>query len=158
MFGYAAFAQPAFAALGGSFYVLSITEAINVLAATNGGRPYADTVIEAFTAGDLPSVVALFSSVVSEAILSDYDAEAVIATFITFITEALSVANAQTALVSFVSGATENINLADINQVAATFRYSTTENINLLDVPLGAAWVKIDNTEGTTWTLIDNRQ
>jgi len=67
-------------------------------------------------------------------------------------------ADAPTGTASFVSIVAENGDVADIDQVAATFRYLVVENINLGDAPLGFAWVKIDNTEGTQWVLIDNRQ
>lgn len=158
MFGYAGFAQPAFAALAPVAYTSSITEVIILLDSVTGGRAYSAAITEAFTAGDLESVVALFAGAVSEAILSDYDAEAVVATFIAFITENFGVADVKTAVGAFAGTVAENMVLTAYNNVIATQNVSTVENINLLDAPIGFAWVKIDNTEGTTWTLVDNRQ
>ena len=176
MFGYAAFAQPAFAALGSYNYALSIIEAftagdiqvggffvtvtenISVLDLPNGGRPYSVSITEPQSIADAAVGLANYVGVVSESILSEYDAEAVVATFVTFITEALTVNNTQSAILQFGGFVTEGIGINDINQVAAAFNKAQTENINLLDSPIGFAWVKIDNTEGTQWVLIDNRQ
>lgn len=120
MFGYAAFAQPAFAALAGgaNVYAVSITEAI----------------------------------------LSEADSEAVSATFIAFIAEALAVADTPSSSLNSGVFVVENINTAAYGVGTKIFNAAITEPINLLDAPIGFAWVKIDNTEGTTWTLIDNRQ
>jgi len=158
MFGYAAFAQPAFAALAPVAYSSSITEVLSLLDIATGGKAYADATIEAFTVRDLESVVAAFVSVVSESILAEYDAEAVVATFITSITEAIRASESSSVVLNFVAKTIENVSLADINQVAVTFNKAQTENVNLLDTPIGFAWVKIDNTESTQWVLIDNRQ
>ena len=176
MFGYAGFAQSSFAALGSSNYALSVTEGltsgdsivggfvlnitenIGVLDLPVGGRAYSAAIIEAFTAGDLKSVAALFASAVSEVILSDYDAEAVVATFVTFITENFGAADVKTVVSAFASTIAENVNLADAPQGNKTQYPSIIENITLGDAPLGFAWVKIDNTESTQWVLIDNRQ
>ena len=139
MFGYAAYAQATYAGLGGSYFVVTLSEDITVL----------DTAAALRTQ---------FASVL-EGIISETDSEAVVATFVTFITETLQAAdiNVGTAYYPNVS-ISEGITAADINEVAATFVKSATENINFTDAPIGFAWVKIDNTESTQWVLIDNRQ
>jgi hypothetical protein len=117
MFGYAGFAQPAFAALGKPFYLLSVSESI--------------------VAADLNTVLTAFVVVK---------------------TESITIANAQTASVSFVSSASEALTATDIITTLRTAYGVVIEEQNIADAPIGFAWVKIDNTEGTTWTLIDNRQ
>ena len=98
MFGYAAFAQPTFAGLGGASYYVNV--------------------LEVLTSAD----------------------------------------NTNTAKIIF-GNVTENLNLTDL-PVALTAIFNTfiTENINFLETPIGFAWVKIDNTEGTQWVLINNTQ
>lgn len=140
MFGYAAYAQPAYAALGGVYFVVTLTENIAV----------ADT--EAALRTQFASIL--------ESIISETDAEAVVATFVTFITESLAAADINVGAAYYPNiSISEGITAADINNIAATFRYNTIENITFPpDAPIGFAWVKIDNTEGTQWVLIDNRQ
>ena len=140
MFGYAAYAQPAYAALGSAYFVVSLTEGITV-------ADFED------------SLRTQFASVL-EGIISETDSEAVVASFVAFITESLQAAdiNVGTAYYPNIS-ISEGITANDINNIAATFRYSVTEPITLnAETPIGFAWVKIDNTEGTQWVLIDNRQ
>lgn len=52
----------------------------------------------------------------------------------------------------------ESISFGTYSACYGSFVKVVSEPISLLEVPIGFAWVKIDNTEGTTWTLIDNRQ
>lgn len=198
MFGYAAFAQPAYAALGSSIYVVSISEGATLADSSLGLATFNTVLIEAFTSADSSSVVtsfvgnvvensgfldaaiplrtqfavinepqsiadaalgiANFIGSLSESILVVTDSEVVVATFITYITEAFAAADTPSTTINMVVTTSENVTLQDVNNVAATFRYSAIENINLVDAPIGFAWVKINNTEGTTWTLIDNRQ
>jgi hypothetical protein len=61
-------------------------------------------------------------------------------------------------MASYAVSVAENISAADFLFVTTQFNSVVQENINLADAPLGFAWIKIDNTEGTTWTLVDNRQ
>jgi hypothetical protein len=98
MFGYAAFAQPTFAGLGGASYYVNISEALT-------------------SADNVNALRTAFGNI------------------------------------------TENLNSADL-PVALTAIFNTfiTENINFLETPIGFAWVKIDNTEGTQWVLINNTQ
>jgi hypothetical protein len=139
MFGYAAYAQPAYAALGGVYFVVTLTENIAVV----------DT--EAALRTQFASIL--------ESIISETDAEAVVATFVTFITEAMQAADINIGNAYYPNiTISEGITAADINNIAATFRYAVSENIDFRDAPIGFAWVKIDNTEGTQWVLIDNRQ
>ena len=158
MFGYAAFAQPAFAALAPVAYSSAIVETLSLLDSSIGGFLLSSSITEAFTAGDLESVVGLFASAVSEGILADYDAEVVVATFITYITENFNVTDIETVVSTFAGTVAENMVLAAYNNVITIQNVSTVENINLIAVPIGFAWVKIDNTESTQWVLIDNRQ
>jgi ribosomal silencing factor RsfS len=176
MFGYAAFAQPTFAGLGSSNFVLfitegfasgdsvvggyalNITENIEVLDFTPGGFAYISEITEAFTTGDLESVAALFARAVFENILFNEAEKAVVATFITFITEALQAADTPTGAASFVSVVTENVNLADIESPLRTQYALLVEPLAINVEQNGFAWVKIDNTESTQWVLIDNRQ
>jgi hypothetical protein len=52
----------------------------------------------------------------------------------------------------------ENVSVLDAALGFGTYAKAAIEPLNLLDAPIGFAWVKIDNTEGTTWALVDNRQ
>ena len=159
MFGYAAYSQPAFAALAPVAYLATILEASSFTDSSVAGKAYADSVIETQTIADVGSTIALFSGLISESILSETDSEVIVATFIAYITENFYPADVKTVLAAFNSNMLENITLNDSNQAVATFNKSQTESFALnADAPLGFAWVKIDNTESTQWVLIDNRQ
>ena len=140
MFGYAAFAQPAYAALGGSYFVVSLSEGITV--------------------ADIEDAVRTQFASVIEQIIAETDSEAVVASFVAFITESMQIADINVGAAYYPNiSISEGITANDINAIAATFRYSVTEPITLnAETPIGFAWVKIDNTEGTQWVLIDNRQ
>lgn len=140
MFGYAAFAQPSYAALGGSYFVVTLSEDIAV--------------------ADFESALRTQFATISEAITSAVEAEAVVASFVAFITEAMQVADINVGIATYTTSAvTEAVNISDINDVVATFRYSVTEQIMMdRDAYLVFYWVKINNSESTDWVLIDNRQ
>jgi hypothetical protein len=138
MFGYASFAQPTFAGLGSSNYVLSISED--------------------FSIADNESVLKTLFASISEPILSDYDAEVVIATFFAYITENLNPADASTALASFTSEIIESVVYKDSESSIKTQYATGVENINLAEAPIGFAWIKINDSQTTQWVLIDNRQ
>jgi len=138
MFGYAAFAQPTFSGLGGAYYFTAISEDVSL--------------------ADNESVLKTLFASISENIISDYDAEVVIATFFTYITESLGVADASTVLTSFVSAINETITCNDSESVIKTQYATGVENINFIDAPLGFAWIKINDSQTTQWVLIDNRQ
>jgi hypothetical protein len=138
MFGYAAFAQPTFAGLGGASYYVNALETLNLADNENAFRTTFANVLEQIT---------LIT-----------DAEIVIATFFTYITESLSVADASTVLTSFVSSINETITCNDSESALRTQFALQAENINLLETPLGFAWIRINDNQATQWVLIDNRQ
>jgi len=89
-----------------------------------GLAPYSKAPFAAFST--------VYADSVSEAIISETDSEAVVATFITVITEAilaLSDAPSYTYLVS----STENISTADVNSAVGAFVGAVSESINPAD-------------------------
>ena len=52
----------------------------------------------------------------------------------------------------------EALSLLDASTGGRAYADSVTENINLLAATVVFAWVKIDNTEVTIWTLVNNGQ
>ena len=105
--------------------------------ATLGTSAYSVAVLEVFSAGDVETVITAFKSVILE-----------------------NLTNADISLCGSVYPVliTESQSFGDLSLSGYIYNASSTENINLLAAPAGFAWVKIDNTESTTWVLIDNRQ
>ena len=68
MFGYAAFAQPAFAALGksGTLYTVSLFEAITLADINVGSATFNNAISEAITFADSISVAAAFAGAILE--------------------------------------------------------------------------------------------
>lgn len=138
MFGYAAFAQPTFAGLGGTYYVVDI--------------------LEAFTAEDFLSVLRIHNADTTESINSITDLEVVIAAFSSSISEGLTAADSAVASSVFYGNVTENLTLNNLNTTILIYNVSAAEQISVLDVTNCFGFGTIDNSQSTTWTLIDNRQ
>jgi len=138
MFGYAAFAQPTFAGLGNAQYAVSVSEAI--------------------TYADVESALRTAFANISEAIISDIDVDAVIATFTANITENLNYADLDVANATFINAITEGLNAKDLETVIKIYNSSIAENINLSEKLLGAAWIQINDSQSSNWVIIDNRQ
>jgi hypothetical protein len=135
----------------------SISENINVNDAEVLIATFTSAITESTTLTDNVSVITAFVSSLFET-LSIAELETIKQMCNSNITESLSFADTQAALIVFVKSIIESIALADTALGPASYANTATENINLLDAPIGFAWVKIDNTEGTQWVLIDNRQ
>ena len=138
MFGYAAFAQPTFAGLGGSYLTVSI--------------------LEALTAGDLATTIRIHNADTTESISSLTDLETAIAAFNSSISESLTAADSAVASSVFYGTVAENLTLNDLNTAILIYNVSAAEQISVLDVTNCFGFVTIDNSQSTTWTLIDNRQ
>ena len=138
MFGYAAFAQPTFAGLGGSYLTVSI--------------------LEALTAGDLATTIRIHNADTTESINSLTDLVAVIAAFNSSISEGLTAADSAVASSVFYGNVAENLTLNDLNTTILIYNVSAAEQISIADVTQCFGWGTIDNSESTVWTLIDNRQ
>jgi hypothetical protein len=138
MFGYAAFAQPTFAGLGGSFF------AVNIL--------------EALTAGDLATAIRIHNADTTEAITSaDFEAS-IIVTFVTAILEGFTANDLPTGSSAFFETISENLTLADIEAAIKIHNATAIEPISLADVTQCFGFGTIDNSQTAVWTLIDNRQ
>lgn len=108
---------------------------------------------------ELESVVAAFVSEIVEVIISKTDASAVVATFITFITENFGIADSPTGNVFYQNIAViETINLNDQDIGIGNFASSVIEPIVLDSLPIGWGWIRIDDSETTNWVLINNSQ
>ena len=138
MFGYAAFAQPTFAGLGGTYYVVDI--------------------LEAFTAEDFLSALRIHNADTTESISSITDLEVVIAAFSSSISESLTAADSAAASGIFYGSVAENLSINDLNTTILIYNVSAAEQISLADVTQCFGWGTIDNSASTVWTLIDNRQ
>jgi hypothetical protein len=179
MFGYAAYAQSPYASLGSTRYAVDVTENLTLNDTQTAVAAFVSAIIEAITAADLSvsikihnsditediklaeleSVVAAFVSEIVEVIISKTDASAVVATFITFITENFGIADSPTGNVFYQNIAViETINLNDQDIGIGNFASSVIEPITLDSLPIGWGWIRIDDSETTDWVLIDNRQ
>lgn len=136
----------------------SISENITYADAINGIKTTFAAISEGLVPSDSVAAGLYYVASIIESVLTETDSESVIVTFVTFISEAMSVAAAQTAITIFNGSVFENINPADIPTVKATFASSQNEPITAADVLLAAAWIRINDTQTTNWTLIDNRQ
>jgi hypothetical protein len=138
MFGYAAFAQPTFAGLGGSSYAVDI--------------------LEALTLADNQTAVRVQNANISEAIIAISDIESVIAAFSSSITEVITVADSSSAIASFVSSISESITLADSISALRTAYGDVSESITVANAQITTGWFKIDNSQIVTWVAVNNVQ
>lgn len=138
MFGYAAYGQASYAALGSSYFIATLSEDITV--------------------ADVESVLRTQAASISEGILPAEVSSSLFAVVANII-EALQTTDASTAVATFnSSNVIETLSIDDTGGVVRTQYAISTEPISLTDAPIGFAWVKIDNTESTQWVLVDNRQ
>ena len=107
---------------------------------------------------DSADIAATFAASVLEVIISKTSSQAVVATFITYISEAMSLEDAQTVNAAYNNDVTENISIQDTSSGPVIFAVSNIENITVADLLLVAAWIRINTDETTDWVLIDNRQ
>jgi hypothetical protein len=139
---------------------------------------YTDVVTEAITIADSSLVIATFrSSVIERNTLSDIinglrstnaniteavtiaDADAgIIVTFVTAISEGLNVDDTPTGFGIYPISISENITLADIEAAVKIHNATAAEPISVLDVTSCFGFGTIDNSQSTTWVLVDNRQ
>ena len=139
MFGYAAFAQPTFAGLG-------------------GGNNYVVNILEALTLADSETAIRTQFASIIEPIFSDIDVDAVIATFSASISESLTASDSSNVNANFISAILENFKTGDIPSAIKIHNSFQKEGITINDKLLGAAWIKIDDSQPTNWVIIDNRQ
>jgi len=156
---------------------VSITEVATLADSPIGNGTFVFSVTEAITAfGDSSIANSATPVSITEAILSLLDNPIGLPTYavnglenISFAsiqkggwvvssTESITLNNGQTVQAAFVGSVTENSNLVDSPSVIASFVSSELENIIFTSVQLGAAWIKIDDSQTTVWTPIDNRQ
>jgi hypothetical protein len=138
MFGYAAFAQPTFAGLGGSSYAVDI--------------------LEALTLADNQDGIRVLNAAISESIITVSDIESIIATFSSAITEAITVADSPIAGSVFNISVSESITLADSISVIKTIYGDVSEPITLLNTQGNTGWFKIVDDQTVTWVAINNVQ
>ena len=170
MYGISAFAQSPFAALGGNYYPLSITEAVTsnnfdseVDVFYEGiveGISQADsstqtsafyyTNTEAITSGDAESITAQFAAIVTEA-LTSADAETIGSAYFFTQTEATTLADSQTAPFVFSFNISENLNSAETESVVAAFNAAIVEALSILDANITGGWNTIDDTQNAQW-------
>ena len=170
MYGISAFAQSPFAALGGNYYPLSITEAVTsnntdseVDVFYEGiveGISQADsstqtsafyyTNTEAITSGDAESITAQFAAIVTEA-LTSADAETIGSAYFFVQVEDFAPADAYTTSFGYPLSITEGISVAEIESFAAQFAQSITEALSILDANITGGWNTIDDTQNAQW-------
>ena len=137
MFGYAAFAQSPYAALGGTLYAVATLENFSSADSMDALRTAIGDIIESISIDANNQVVVQFSSSALEN---------------------LNLANSQTGLAAFVTDVLEAITTANNQSALRTQFSSQLENIDIAEHFLDAAWIRINDNQSTTWTLIDNRQ
>lgn len=93
MFGYAAFAQPSFAALSGSIYAVTISEGATLADLNLGQATFNTVLIEAFTSTDSSSVITNFVGLAIEPITSA-DSNTVVRTQFAVINEPVNLLDA----------------------------------------------------------------
>ena len=141
MFGYAAFAQPPFAALGSTQFVISITETINAMNDTNAEIDvFYEGVVEGMTSLDFPVIHGLFIESINESINSLLDSSVFTAQFIESVVEAMSILDSP--------GETYWIKINDITAAGWTAINSSQ----------AVTWSTINDSQGVTWVKINNSQ
>ena len=93
---------------------------------------------------------------VTENIISETDSEAVIASFVAAITEAITISNVNGF--SLAALITESLTLTEIETVIATFNLITNESIIINNLSSFRGWFIIDDSQSITWVTIDNSQ
>jgi hypothetical protein len=142
------------------FENININLVSNPQAAAFSGLPFGGSafggLFDSFLSTENASVVKSTIASITEN-LSFQDAPS-LNVFFRAVSEAMSMGDAQTVVQFFAALITENIAVQDVNQVQKITGATQIENITVADVLLAAAWIKINDTQSTDWTLIDNRQ
>jgi hypothetical protein len=141
-----------------SVQFVAVTEAIRFADTIAGLRTTNVNITEILETADTVNGIRIFNVTSNEAITSaDIDAGTIV-TFVTAISEGLNVADIQAALQNHSALIAENITLADIEAAVKIHNTTAAEPISVLDVTNCFGFGTIDNSQSTTWTLIDNRQ
>ena len=93
---------------------------------------------------------------VTENIISETDSEAVIASFVAAITEAITISNVNGF--SLAALITENLNLTETKTVIASFNSIINESFSISDVPFGGGWFVINDNQTITWVSLNDSQ
>ena len=150
MYGISAFAQSPFAALGGNYYPLFITESLTSKDSYVDIAAFLASITEAITSGDAESSTAQFAAIVTEA-LTSADAETIGSAYFFTQTEATTLADSQTAPFVFLFNISENLNSAETESVVAAFNAAIVEALSILDANITGGWNTIDDTQNAQW-------
>lgn len=141
-----------------SIQFATITEAIRFADATAGLKTTNVNITEILGAADTANGIRIFNVTSNEAITSGDTDAGVIVTFVTAISEGLTVADTPTGFGIYPISISENITLADIEAAVKIHNATAAEPISVLDVTSCFGFGTIDNSQSTTWVLVDNRQ
>jgi hypothetical protein len=158
MFGYAGFSQATFAALAPVAYTAAITEASTFADVLTGGFAFSTAITEDLTVADVLAALRTQNANITESIDSIADVKTALSIFNFSVSESLTVANSAAASNVFYGNVAENLTLNDSNTTILVYNVSANEPISLEALPLGAVWIKIDNSQNTSWVLVDNSQ
>ena len=150
MYGISAFAQSPFAALGGNYYPLSITESLTSRDSYVDIAAFLASITEGITSGDVESSTAQFAAIVTEA-LTSADAETIGSAYFFVQVENFAPADAYTTSFGYPLSITEGISVAEIESFAAQFAQSITEALSILDANITGGWNTIDDTQNAQW-------
>ena len=89
-------------------------------------------------------------------VIAETDSEVVVATFITAITEAITLADS--IIGGYSVAITENLNPIDKETVIASFNSIIKESFSINDSSFPRGWFIIDDSQSITWVTIDNSQ
>jgi len=89
--------------------------------------------LNAYSRAPYASFSTVYADTVTEATITETDAESVVATFITVITEAISALNDAPSYTYLVSS-TENLTAADVNSAVASFVSAISESVSPVDL------------------------
>jgi hypothetical protein len=139
MFGYAAFAQSPFAALGNS--------------------AYADSVIEAMILADSNIGVRGVVTDITEAIIAFIDSErSATVNFQGVALEAITVADSSTRIYGTLAEITENVTFADSENAIKGMFDTVVEPTTMLDFASYIGWFIINDNQTITWSAANNSQ
>ena len=139
-----------------NMFGLSVSENVTVLDSTTQITPV--FVIESIDSiADIESTATTFALAVAENLVV-YDASTTAASFVANASEPTTLVDYLVGGNAYSINVVENLALNDAETSVKIHNATAAEPISVLDVTNCFGWGTIDNSQSTTWTLIDNRQ
>jgi hypothetical protein len=140
MFGFTAFAQSSFAALGGNYVLTDVSESIQASDIEAGTVAFAPQIAETVQVSETQAARLDFTAAVSETVEASDTKGAVITTGLTIFEEVLMSAT-KAAQVDFAAAVSETAQVSDVEASGVDFAVAVSETVQLSDPNYGISLV-----------------